>query len=70
MVEKIVELTGTSSRSIEDAVQMALSRASVTVAGIRRAEITSTTALVEDGKVNGWKVELRVAFEIRDRIHE
>ncbi len=70
MVEKIVELTGTSSRSIEEAVQMALSRASVTVSGIRRAEITSTTALVENGRINGWKVELRVAFEIRDRIHE
>ncbi len=70
MVEKIVELTGTSSRSIEDAVQMALSRASVTVSGIRWAEIIRTTALVENGRISGWKVELRVAFEIRDRIHE
>ncbi|MFN8601116.1 MAG: dodecin family protein [Candidatus Binatia bacterium] len=70
MVEKIIDLTGTSTTSIEDAVALAISRASVTISGIRDAVITETRALVEDGRVTGWKVTLRVTFEIKDRLHE
>jgi flavin-binding protein dodecin len=70
MVEKIIDLTGTSTTSIEDAVSIAISRASVTISGIRDAVVTETRALVEDGRVTGWKVTLRVTFEIKDRLHE
>jgi flavin-binding protein dodecin len=70
MVEKIIDLTGTSTTSIEDAVALAISRASVTISGIRDAVLTETRALVEDGRVTGWKVTLRVTFEIKDRLHE
>lgn len=70
MVEKIVDLTGTSTTSIEDAVSIAISRASVTISGIKDAVVTETRALVEDGRVTGWKVTLRVTFEIKDRLHE
>jgi flavin-binding protein dodecin len=70
MVEKIVDLTGTSANSIEDAVALAISRAAVTISGIRAADITTTTALIENGRIAGWKVGLRVTFEIKDKLHE
>jgi dodecin len=70
MVEKTVELTGTSANSIEDAAALAISRAAVTISGIRRASITNTDILIEDGRIVGWKVFLRVSFEIKDKIHE
>lgn len=70
MVEKIVELTGTSTTSIEDAVELAISRASVTIAGIREATVTQATAQVENGKVCGWKVNVKVRFAIQDQVHE
>jgi flavin-binding protein dodecin len=70
MVEKTVELTGTSANSIEDAAALAISRAAVTISGIRRASITDTDILIEDGRIVGWKVSLRVSFEIKDKIHE
>ena len=70
MVEKIIDLTGTSTTSIEDAVALAISRVLVTIFGIRDAVITETRAFVEDGRVTGWKVTLRVTFEIKDRLHE
>ena len=54
MVEKIIDLTGTSTTSIEDAVSLAIARAAVTISGIRDAVITETRALVEDGRVTGW----------------
>jgi flavin-binding protein dodecin len=70
MVEKVVELSGTSTRSIEDAVALVISRASVTIFGIREATVTHATALVEGGRITGWKVEVRVRFQIEDRLHE
>ena len=57
MVEKTIELTGTSANSIEDAVNLAVSRAAVTIEGIRRAEIAGVTATVENGSVASWRVQ-------------
>ncbi len=70
MVEKVVELIGTSSNSIEEAVELAISRAAVTLSSISEVEITRTTALVENGRVTGWRVRCNVTFEIENRVHE
>jgi dodecin len=70
MVEKSIELTGTSANSIEDAVNLAVSRAAVTIEGIRRVEIASVSATVERGSVASWHVTMKVTFTIQDRLHE
>ena len=70
MVEKTIHLTGTSTNSIEDAVGLAVTRASATFDGIRQAEIAGVTALVEDGTVTAWRVRLRVTFAVQERLHE
>jgi len=70
MVEKTIHLTGTSTNSIEDAVGLAVTRASTTIDGIRQAEIAGVTALVEDGTVTAWRVRLRVTFAVQERLHE
>ncbi|MFM8410138.1 MAG: dodecin family protein [Alphaproteobacteria bacterium] len=70
MVEKTIDLTGTSANSIEDAVALAVSRAAVTISGLRRARTVDTHAVIENGKVTAWKVDLRVTFEIKDSLHE
>jgi flavin-binding protein dodecin len=70
MVEKTIELTGTSANSIEDAVNLAVARASVTIEGIRRVAITSVSATVEDGSVASWHVQMKLTFTIQDRLHE
>jgi flavin-binding protein dodecin len=70
MVEKTIDLTGTSANSIEDAVALAVSRAAVTISGLRRARIVDTHAVIENGRVTAWKVDLRVTFEIKDSLHE
>lgn len=69
MVEKVVELIGTSANSIEEAVELALSRASVTLSSISEIEIVRTTALVSEGSVSGWRVRCKVTFAIEDRVH-
>jgi flavin-binding protein dodecin len=70
MVEKSITLTGSSANSIEDAVNLAVSRAAVTIEGIRRVEVLNVTGTVEDGTVATWHVKVQVTFLIQDRLHE
>jgi dodecin len=70
MVEKTITLTGTSTNSIEDAVGLAVTRASATIDGIRQADVTAITATVEDGTVTAWRVKMRVTFAVQERLHE
>lgn len=70
MVEKSITLTGSSANSIEDAVNLAVSRAAVTIEGIRRVEILNVSGTVENGTVASWHVKLQVTFLIQDRLHE
>jgi hypothetical protein len=70
MVEKTITLTSMSTNSIEDAVGLAVTRASATIDGIRRADVAAISALVEDGTVSAWRVRVRVTFAVQERIHE
>jgi hypothetical protein len=70
MVEKTIELTGTSAVSIEEAVSIAVSRAAVTIDSIRSLRVTDISATVEQGAVAQWRVKLMLSFAIHDRLHE
>jgi dodecin len=70
MVEKTIELTGHSSNSIEDAVQLAITRAGVTISGIHTAQVLSIAATVEDNQVKRWKVTVKLVFQVKDELHE
>jgi len=70
MVEKTIELVGISSNSIEDAVQLALSRAGVTISGIHRAHVEDISAVVENNVVTRWRVALKASFIVKDQLHE
>lgn len=70
MVEKTVELTGISATSVEDAVQIAVARAGVTISGIHSVHIEDVSAAVEKSKVVRWKVRIKATFQIKDELHE
>jgi flavin-binding protein dodecin len=70
MVEKVIDLIGISSNSIEDAVQIALARAGVTIKGIHYAHIEDVSAVVENNQVAKWRVALKVSFQVKDQLHE
>ena len=66
-VYKKIELTGTSSVSIEDAVQTALSKAVESVRKMRWFEVLETRgAISEDGQINQWQVTIKVGFTLDD----
>jgi hypothetical protein len=63
-VYKLLELAGSSSTSIEDAVQKAIAKAHQTVRNIRWFEVTETRGHVVDGRIADWQVSLKVGFTL------
>lgn len=65
-IYKHIELTGSSTTGIEDAVSRAIGKASDTVRNIRWFEVTDTRGQVDKGKVVHWQVTLKVGFTLED----
>lgn len=65
-VYKLLEITGTSSQSIEDAVNNAISRASASVRNMRWFQVIETRGSIDAGKVSQWQVTMKVGFAIED----
>jgi flavin-binding protein dodecin len=63
-IYKVVELVGSSTDSIEDAINMALSRASETLRNLRWFEVLQTRGDIENGKTAHFQVTLRVGFTL------
>ena len=65
-VYKMTELIGTSSKSIEDAVNGAVARANKTVRNMRWLEVKELRGHIENGVVSEWQVILRIGFTLED----
>ncbi len=65
-VYKIVELVGSSDKSIEDAIAGAVARANETVRNLRWFEVAQTRGLIENGTVRYYQVTIRVGFTMED----
>jgi len=63
-VYKVIELTGSSSKGIEQAVENALARAAETVRNMRWLEVTDTRAQVEGNKIAHWQVTVKIGFTL------
>jgi flavin-binding protein dodecin len=65
-VYKKLELTGTSTTSIEDAVQRAIGKAAQSVRNLHWFEVVETRGQVAGGKVVKWQVTVKVGFTLED----
>lgn len=63
---KLIELTGTSEKDMEDAIQNAISKASKTVHDLRWFRVTESSGRIENGKVTQWQVTMKVGFTLTD----
>ena len=63
-IYKMLELTGSSETSIEDACARAVAKASESVRNIRWFEVTETRGHVADGKIGHWQVTIKVGFTL------
>jgi flavin-binding protein dodecin len=59
----IREMVGTSPSSWSDAARQAVATASRTVRNIRAVEVVKSTAVVENGEIVEYRVDLKIGFE-------
>jgi flavin-binding protein dodecin len=65
-VYKLLDLVGSSEKSIEDAVQNAITRASKTIREMKWFEVVQTRGHIENGSVRHYQVTLRVGFTLEE----
>jgi dodecin len=63
-VYKKLELVGSSTTTIEDAVQNALALAAKTIRNMRWFELIETRGHIEENKINHWQVTIKVGFTL------
>ena len=63
-IYKKIELIGSSTTSIEDAVKNAVTLASETVRSMRWFEVTETRGQIDDNQINHWQVTVKIGFTL------
>ena len=65
-VAKVSEITATSSKGFEDAIQKGIKRASKTLKNVTGAWIADQEVEIEKGRVMNYRVRMRVTFVLED----
>jgi flavin-binding protein dodecin len=63
-VYKLIELTGTSTASIEDAIVRAIQRVHKTIKNLCWFQVVETRGNINKGKVDHWQVTIKVGFTV------
>ena len=69
-VYKVIDIVGSSETSIEDAIAVAVERASQTLKNLRWFEVVQTRGQIEDGRVQHYQVMLKVGFTLDDTVED
>ena len=65
-VYKILELTGSSTRGMQPAIENAIAKAGKTMRNMHWFEVCDTRGHIENGKVAHWQVTLKIGFTLED----
>jgi dodecin len=65
-VYRVIEVVGTSKKSISDAIDRAIARAHKTLRNLRWFEVMRTSGHIENGKVRHYQVTLSVGFTMEE----
>jgi flavin-binding protein dodecin len=65
-VAKVSEISATSTKNFEDAIQTGLNRAAKTLRNIKSAWIKEQTVRCKDGKISEYQVNMMVTFILDD----
>jgi dodecin len=65
-VYKIIQLAGSSSTSVEEAIETAIAKAAKTVRNMDWFEVTETRGQIEDGKIAHYQVILNIGFRLEE----
>ena len=65
-VARITEISSVSSVSFEDAIKQGVDRANKTLKNVKGAWVKDQEVTIDNGKVTGYKVILKVTFILAD----
>ncbi len=65
-VAKVTEIISSSKKSFDDATENGIERASKTLKGIQSAWVADQKVTVKDGKIDEYRVILKVTFVLDD----
>ncbi len=65
-VFKKIEITGTSSSSIEEAISNAIARAAKTIRQMNWFEVVDTRGRIDNGGVTQWQVTIKIGFSLTE----
>ena len=65
-VYKLIEFTGTSTTSAEDAGAQAIKRAHKTIKNLCWFQVVETRGNIDQGKVHHWQVTIKVGFAVKN----
>ena len=65
-VARITEITASSPKSFEHAVQVGIERANKTLNNIQGAWVKDQSVVVEDGKVTAYRVLMKLTFVLEE----
>lgn len=66
-VAKVIEISSTSRKGFEDAIEKGIARASKTIKHIAGAWVKEQAVGVENGKITSYRVNLMVTFILEDK---
>ena len=65
-VAKVTEISSTSPKGFEDAVQSGVARASKTLQNIKGAWIKGMKVDVDGGRITAYRVDMKITFILKD----
>lgn len=65
-IMKSEQILSESTKSFEDAIQIAVTRFSKTVRGLRSANVNNMSTVIKNGKIAMYRVNLQMTFEVSE----
>ena len=65
-VARVTEITSSSKKSFQDAIEKGLDRATKTLKNVEGAWIQDQKVVVEAGKITSYRVNMKVTFILTD----
>lgn len=65
-VAKVTEISASSPKGFEDAIQAGITRASKTLQQIRGAWVKDMKVVVDNGRITEYRIRMKVTFVLKD----
>lgn len=65
-IARTTEISATSSKSFEDAINQGVARATKTLRNVKQAWVKEHEVVVENDRITAYKVHMKVTFVLED----